>query len=77
MVRNTRTFSFIIINMVQTARYTMGWVLIECVPVSKALSRADTLEVSYLSLIQYCGGLWNPSKLFNERLSTKSSTFST
>ena len=35
---------------------------VESVSVAKALSRADTLEISFIPQLEYCCQLWNPWK---------------
>ena len=82
---STATFTLHIRNIVKKARDKMGWVL--RVFQSRQRSLMLTLFKSFIiPLLEYCCQLWNPwkakdiyklLKLFNERLHTKSSKYST
>ena len=84
MMSNTSTFTLYIRNTVKKARDKMGWVLRVFQSRKRSLMLA-LLKSLVIPLLEYCCQLWNPwtaktyklSKLFNERLHTKSLTYST
>ena len=80
---NTAIFTLHIRNMVKNVRDKMGWVL--RVSVAEVISNVTLLLSLVIPLLKYCCQLRNPwkaktyklSKLFNERLHTKSLKYNT